>query len=165
MRMGINSKLSLLICTLVLMMCSRNSEDGSVDNSGKDVEHFESKNVNLLELALEANSNYEERKFDIAIKYLDTLIQLDSTNGEYFFKRGFSKAQISDYSSSSIDFREAINKGYKPSLAFFNLGLNESLLGHDSLAIVYLKKSLEIDPKYQRAKDMLNALTKAKSSI
>src|SRR5690606_1760399 len=90
--------------------------------------------------------NYEE-----AVKYFDTLITIDSLNGEYYFKRGYCEAMLFKYHESTIDYKKAIQFKYRESSAYFNLGLNYSSID-DSLAIHFFYKCLEVDPKHPNAR-------------
>lgn len=141
------------------MACLRNTDSALVKNV-ENKEQIGIGSTSQLELALQKNLYLEKREFDIAIKYLDTLIRIDSLNGQLFYERGYCKAQTSKYKASSIDYFQALNLNFKPSQAFYCIGLNELGLGRDSLAILYFNRSLEIDPTNTNAKEMLNAMTK-----
>jgi tetratricopeptide (TPR) repeat protein len=91
------------------------------------------------------DSFYELKEYAQAIKYFDTLIRIDSLNGEYYFKRGYCEAKIFMFPESASDYLQAVNLGYRKATAYFNLGLNYAIID-DSIAIEYFEKSLKEDP-------------------
>src|ERR1700726_2740575 len=90
-----------------------------------------------------ANSLYENDQYAGAVIYYDSLIQLDSLNGEYYCKRGYSYDMIYKKQGLKVaisDYLKSIELGYKKETCYFNLGLSYMYL-NDSTALFYLNKS------------------------
>jgi len=95
-----------------------------------------------------ADSLYRHDNYSEAIKYFDTLIQLDPHNGEFYYKRGFSYDMV--YKKQALpqaidDYLKSIEFGYKKSKSYCNIGLSY-MFENDSIALYYFQKSLELDP-------------------
>ncbi|HYF31800.1 MAG TPA: hypothetical protein VD993_11835 [Chitinophagaceae bacterium] len=105
---------------------------------------------NLLEIKKIMNQHYQEDRYDSAIIYLDQLIATDSSNGEYYYKRGYSHSLLGNKELSNADFERAISFNHSVSNAYLNLGLN-AVFDNDSLAMIYFKKSVAADSTNQKA--------------
>ena len=132
---------------LILVISCNNSAHNTSVSSAENISTLKSEAIRL----------YDKNEHALAIKYFDTLITMDSLNGEYYFRRGYSEAQLSKYAESSNDYLKAAALGYHKASAYFNLGLNYSLVD-DEIAIRYLKKCLIEEPGHPKAKEMLEAL-------
>jgi tetratricopeptide (TPR) repeat protein len=111
-----------------------------------------------MHLKFIADSLYEKDNYLLAINYFDSLIQLDSTHGEYYFKRGssynlFYKQRAATPAIS--DFLTAIKLKYRESDAYFNLGISYAS-NNDSLAMLYFEKAVQLNPNDERAKDQIS---------
>jgi len=73
------------------------------------------------------------------------LIKLDSLDGEYYFKRGYSFSHIDSTEASVADYLIAAKLNYRPDEAYFNMGLNFIALWDDSSVIYCFHKSLQYD--------------------
>jgi hypothetical protein len=64
---------------------------------------------------------------------------------------------------SNIYFLKSAQIGFKKAKSFFHVGLNYAQMGEDSLALIYLQKSLELDSTAKSTKDLkeLIAITEA----
>jgi tetratricopeptide (TPR) repeat protein len=89
---------------------------------------------------------YKNKHYDEAILCLDTLINLDSTRGEYYYKRGYSYDQITDAKKATADFQKAISLNYEVAGAYYHLALDAMQDEKDSLALFYFDKVLKADP-------------------
>jgi tetratricopeptide (TPR) repeat protein len=130
----------LLSCTLIGILISCNMQD----NAGK------ARTENIEKVIATMNEFYLRNNYDSSIKYLDVLIAADSTNGEYFFKRGYSFSQIDRRDQAIADYKKAIQLHHRVSDSYLNIGLNY-MYQNDSLALYYCKKSLEADPSNRKA--------------
>ena len=135
---------------VILLGCSKNKNRHS--------EVAESRNARDYEIL--ADSNYKADNFSSAVLGFTTLIALDSTNGEFFYKRGFSYSKLLEIEKSSNDFLKAIKFRYRPADSYYMLGLNNMMLRNDSLAVFYFEKSLELAPNVQETIDAMNACKK-----
>ena len=152
------------LCAIFLLLtisCTRNSS-----------QEFKEKEMDLAKIKALADSSYERNSYEAALTYLDQLILADSLNGEFFYKRAYSYAQLSDFKKSSNDYHRAAALGYRVSDSYYNLGLNQIPSLNDTLAIFYFEKSLEINPHsseiisaMEACKKRLNSLDKRKTSI
>jgi tetratricopeptide (TPR) repeat protein len=118
-------------------------------------------------LSSTVESLYRVKSYLQAIKCLDTLIKIDSTNGKYYFMRGSCYGQEyrqSEFRPEIENYSMAIKLNYDKPKVYYDLGL--CYAGeNDSLAIEYFRKSLEADPNYYfstiqiaAAEDRLNFL-------
>lgn len=87
---------------------------------------------------------YKKRNYDSSSIYFTYLIQLDSLNGEYYFKRGYSNSILLKDNESLNDYLKAAKLNYQPAKAFYNIGINYSY-NNDSLALKYFEMCYEID--------------------
>ena len=101
-------------------------------------------------LKSKANMLYEQDKYVGAINYFDSLIHLDSTNGEYYFKRGYSYVMLIKKNKAIDDFKKAIICNYRVNQAYYNIGVEYSYM-NDSLALLNFEKCLAIDPSFSKA--------------
>ena len=69
----------------------------------------------------------------------------NSTNGEYYFKRGYSNGMLLKRKAAIEDYNKFIRLKYRLPDAYFNAGLN-CTADNDSLALYYFEKSLPINP-------------------
>ncbi|MCW3467942.1 tetratricopeptide repeat protein [Chitinophaga nivalis] len=111
----------------------------------------------ILSLKQTADILYDQNEYETAAKYLDTLIAIDSLNGEYYFKRGYCNAMLFKYYLSTNDYNKAASLNYRKSSAYFNMGLNYSLV-NDSIAILYFEKCYETDSTQIKAKEKIREL-------
>lgn len=105
----------------------------------------------IEKIKLEADSFYYENNYSRAIILFNELIALDSTKGEYYFKRGFSYSMLLNAEQAIKDYSKAAELEYRKADAYKNIGINYSTI-NDSLAIYYLDKCLEIEPENAKAK-------------
>ena len=99
----------------------------------------------------EANTLYYNRDFKSAIVLFDMLVDMDSLNGEPFYKRAYCKAQMFNHESAKKDYHKAIVFNYRIIDAYLNLGILEYIT-NDSLAVKYFDQVLSIDSTNIKAK-------------
>jgi tetratricopeptide (TPR) repeat protein len=98
-----------------------------------------------------ADSLYRRDEYALAIRYFDTLVQLDPNQGEYYYKRGFSYDQIykrPEVPQAIENYLKSIQFGYRKADSYDNLGLSYMFV-NDSLSATYFEKSLKIKPDNQ----------------
>lgn len=98
-----------------------------------------------------ANMFYDKDDFNKSVVFFTRLIGRDSTNGEYYFKRGYSFARLEDKKRAIEDFQRALKHKYNASSCYYNIGLAYSYES-DSLSLLYFKKCLTIDSQDTAAK-------------
>ena len=103
-----------------------------------------SSNYDIDKIKFEASQSYERNDYRNAIILYNDLIKTDTTQGEYYFKRGYSYSMLFDVEDAVQDYLKAIELGYRVAHSYNNIGVNYSTI-NDSLAIVYFRKSLELD--------------------
>src|SRR5204862_496915 len=92
-----------MLFMLTFLCCNTSSKQKDLNSNEI---HFTNPNHDLVE---RATSFYKEKKYSEALLCFDSLINVDSTNGEYYFKRGFCKSMQSDNEVGAIeDFLKAI---------------------------------------------------------
>jgi tetratricopeptide (TPR) repeat protein len=116
----------------------------------------EKRGTGLDSMVAHANKLYYADNYVDAVAEYSRLINIDSTNGEYYYKRGFSYAKLLFRKKAIQDFQNAIRFHFKSASACYNIGVNSSY-DDDSFALYYFKKSLELDPSLTQARqDMID---------
>lgn len=126
---------------LLLLSCKHSSREFKVDLTQKN-------NPAITSLRVIADSLFWHDHYSDAIKYFDTLIKLDPSNGQYYFRRGYSYVSVYKKPQLKIvieDYTKAAELGYEKSDAYYNLGLSY-IFENDSTALFYFEKSLKINP-------------------
>src|SRR2546421_7568742 len=78
---------------------------------------YEFNNKLILE---RANFYYDNNNYESAIYSLDSLILVDSLNGDLFFKRGYSKSMMPDIIGACEDYKRAIRLDSHRQSAYLN---------------------------------------------
>lgn len=124
--------------------------------------------IDKQKLAERADDFYEKDKYLEAISSYDTLISIDSTNGEYYFKRGYSKSMLLHDAASAIsDYFVAIERNYsRKASAYLNIAvLYRNDAKYDS-ALYYYNECLRTDDSNIKAiqgkKEVIEILHKFK---
>lgn len=115
----------------------------------------ESKSTNLVDegltndaLKMLGDSLYNKNDFESALHYFYELIEDRSvSNGEIFYKIGYCNAQLLNFEESTKFYIMATDLGYRTGDAFYNAGVNQTLDLDDSLAIIYFKKAIQVNPE------------------
>lgn len=129
----------------ILVLCGCLSRDNK-----KNISH------DLPEIVKRANDYYLQDQYLKAEKCFDTLLQIDSSNIGYLYKRAYSKYMlINDDSGALKDFFKVIelSSTYLKSAYLTVGGIHRLAKNYDS-AIYFYNKTLEIDPNYEKAKGL-----------
>ena len=135
------NRIKVIVFLLLLFSCK--------NEKGKAKDVNDDRNPRVIYLKSIADSLYHRNDFISAIRYFDTLIQLDPGRGEYYYKQGYSYDMVykrPELEQSIKDYHKSIELGYKVADSYYNLGLSYMFV-KDSIAIIYFKKTLELDPK------------------
>jgi tetratricopeptide (TPR) repeat protein len=139
------------IGTLVIISCTNNFRRKQNQNP----------NIVLLE---KADSCYQNKDFVHAIIYYGSLIKLDSLNGQYYYKRAYSKSMLFDLDGAIVDYSKTIKLNPERKNAYLSIGMIYFATKHYQEAIPFLDKCLDIDPNDKMAKKFkescLNKLVK-----
>ena len=141
-----------LIIVLFLISCN---------NSRENVKHFVSDNKYLPHDSLtkenkfleKADQEYKSKKFDKALNLFDSLLLMDSTQANYYFKRAYCKSMMFDDTGAIKDYKKSLYYNYnKKGSVYLNLGSLYYLAFHkfDS-AIYFYNECLKLDPNNQKA--------------
>jgi len=80
-----------------------------------------------------------------AIEYYNSLIQGDNSNGEYYYGRGYCYLELLETEKSTQDFLRCAQLNYRKASSYHNIArLNKYT--NDSVAIIFLRKALDIEP-------------------
>lgn len=135
-------RFSYFIClTLIVLSCTNNDKMHQKTIGKSSIEN----------LKIVANKYYDSNAYVKAIMVFEKIISLDSTNGEYYFKRGYSYSMILNPEQAIRDYSKSISLGYKISSAYKNIGINYSTI-NDTLAIINFNKSLEYETNLDERK-------------
>lgn len=141
----IRSALILIICFISIVSCKNESQDSSSKPE-----------IDIASLEDLANQYYANDNYIEASKVFTALIALDSTNGEYYYKRGYSYGQLEKYDLRESDYLKSIEYNYKVKDSYRNLAFYYMVIHKDSLAVAYLKKYLELNPNDETAQNALD---------
>ena len=116
----------------------------------KSFKRSASQTINIGEIMMKnfADSLYEAKNYKQSVKYYDSLTRLDSLDGEYFFRYAYSYGMSHEKMAEKEEVRgylKSVELGNRLISAYFNLGVTYCYT-NDSLALVYLYKSYELDP-------------------
>jgi tetratricopeptide (TPR) repeat protein len=111
-------------------------------------------NVSEAEIFQRASLFYKNNDYENSLMCFDSLVLLNPTKGEYYYKRGYLKAMISDDKDAMNDYWLAIKFNYNnKSWAFLNIGTLYRAYGLYDSAIYFYDKAIEIDSTYKKAKE------------
>ena len=127
------------IGTLMIISCTTNLQRKLNQNP----------KMNLLE---HADSCYQQKDFVHAIIYYDSLIKIDSLNGQHYYKRAYSKAMLYDLEGAIVDYSKTIKLNPERKNAYLSIGMIYFSTKHYREAIPFLDKCLELDPTDNMAK-------------
>ena len=150
-----------IIILIVSFSCNGNPKEHRVKHDLKN------SNLNAKEKDLEkiASELYANKEYAEAKTYYDELIAIDSTNGEYYFKRGFCKSMsLKDNKGAIADYLLAIKYNYRNkqsaysniavlhrSFALFDSHTDQQRIAEYDTAIYFYNEALKIDPQNAKA--------------
>lgn len=105
-------------------------------------------------LCLKANLAYNSKDYFSASKLYSLLILKDSAKGEYFFKKGVCCDELGFKANAITYYKKAVNLNYRIPDAYMNISLAYASLLNDSLALIYIKDYILLDPNNQEAKEL-----------
>src|SRR5438552_12317152 len=113
------------------------------------------------EIEQRANNYYQGEEYLKAIHCYDTLIRINQSKPDYYFRRGYSRSlMLVDDDGAISDFFEAIDHGYKnKGSAYLNIGTIYRTRGKYKLAIPFYDKALREDPNFEKARLEKNEVT------
>lgn len=145
------------IISCLLCNCVKNTER-------KQLIVFDSINslkfISESNLILKAEMAYESSDYLAASKFYSLLIQKDSTNGDFFFKKGFCYAKLGLKDEAINNFQKAVCLNFRVSDSYFNISLAYASLLNDSLALVYINKCILLNPNDKDAKEIAKGFIK-----
>ncbi len=116
---------------------------------------------NEAEISQRALHFYDHDDFEKSLKCFDSLLFISPLNGEYYFKRGYTKMMLLDDKGAINDFFTAIKYNYdEKEVAFLNIGTLYRSYGVYDSTIYFYDKALEVDSTYQKAKEEKNEVLK-----
>ena len=99
---------------------------------------------------------YNNKTYGEATNYLDELIRSDSTNGEYYFKRGYCYSNLSKEDLAFFNYIKAIEYKYAVAESNLNIAIIFIKYDKDSLALSYLQESLNAGhPKDKKMEELI----------
>ena len=120
-------------------------------------------NPGTVKLINETGENYRKKNYLKAYEGFLLLVQLDSTNGEYYYKKAYCESQLRYSTLQEIeDWRKAIELNYKKADSYYNMALCYLMLNEDSIGILHLKNCLREDSNYKDARDLMAKLENIK---
>lgn len=134
----------------LLYGCSQNSPKPTVESNIILHKSFSDK-----ELKLRLDSLYRNDMFKEALVIIDSLIVIDSLNGELYYRKGICLDKNVSRDSAIVCFIKSAQLGYRLADCYFLIGTSYYLDKKDSLSILYIKKALEINPKDEEAQKIL----------
>lgn len=145
---------------MISLSCSHRKDDDtqSVNTASKE----DLKSVSIENLYERASTAYDLMIYNESVFYLTEIIRRDSTQGKAYFRIAKTFAAMKKYDSSKINYEKSISLDFQVASCFYNIGCNYMFANDDTLAIMYFKKSLKIDPNHEKAKINLERLQKGR---
>ena len=112
---------------------------------------------NYKELKTKMLVSYNEDNYQETLKYIHQLLQIDTTDGEVYFTKGYCESGLFNTTQSTKAYSKAVELNYRKVDAVFNIGTN-ALLNCDSLAVIYINQCLAMDPNYEPGKVQLDVI-------
>ena len=154
-------KLLYTLLYLTLVSCNVPSSQADINVRTRGIDTLTEKQ----KLTDRAKSLYDSEKYSQAKLCYDTLILLDSTEGEYYFRRGYCKS-ISDIDilGAIKDYSKSIEHNYnKKQKAYLNIGVlhrsnavfrsstNSARIVEYNKALHFFNECLRIEPENEKA--------------
>ncbi|TRX62667.1 hypothetical protein FNH22_00810 [Fulvivirga sp. M361] len=142
-------RLFILILNISIIGCSKVDQKKEVAVS-----------MSFEDLKIKADKYYQADDYENALKLYTDLIYQDSSVGEFWYRRGYSLAQLNYHETSVPDYLKSIELDYRRYDSYYTLGLyHATILRNDSLAHYYLNKALELKPSSSEVNDILKTLS------
>jgi tetratricopeptide (TPR) repeat protein len=104
---------------------------------------------------------YLKENFMEAQAILDTLVIVDSNNGEWYYKRAYCKALQLEHDSEAIaDYKMAIKQNYRRESSLFNIGFIYQTMEKFDSAQYFYEHLLKEFPSNAKAKEQLREIWK-----
>src|SRR5256885_963142 len=88
----------------------------------------------IKKIKSDADLAYYKNDYTHSAILFDSLIKLDTTKGEYYFKRGYSFSMFLNADQAIKDYLKSISLGYRVADAYKNIAVNYTTI-NDSLAM------------------------------
>lgn len=89
------------------------------------------------------------------------IVQIDST----YYKKGYKLSEQHKFEEANKYLLKSAQIGFKNAKSFFHVGLNYAQMGEDSLALIYLQKSLELDSTAKSTKNLKELIALTESNL
>ena len=157
-----NIKVIFVFVAIILVCCTtkKESEPLATDTSKLNSdEKFVMTIKDSTALRVKAAMACEQDDYLNAAKLYDQLILIFPWKGEYYYKRGFSNAQLNNDSSAVSDFLIAIKYDYRKFDSYKSLGIIYMFkLGDTKQATFYFRKAVELNPNDEETLKYLEAI-------
>lgn len=130
----------LLLCT----SCSNNFN--SVTNNKDSIQSKNTTSDYIRMLQSKANEAYQNKEYEKALKYYNLLLEQDSSNGAYYFRKAFCLDYLKQTDRAIIFYNKALVFDSTRSLSHFNLSLIYTSKLQDSLALFHVNEYLKLKP-------------------
>jgi tetratricopeptide (TPR) repeat protein len=159
----ITNELKNLFCSLMMavIIVAGCAERKSNDHEHQQASSFDTSLLSAIDTSLllsVADSHFKDNNFQEAIEEYSVLIDLDSTNGKFYYRMGYSLCQVFRYPEAIPYYVRAADLDYRTADSYFSLGLTYFILKDDSLATEYFEKCVEINPESEQALKLLDAV-------
>lgn len=142
---------------LALLKCSTTSK--KEDTELRSDSSFTSRDSLISDsssLVVQAALLYANDKFEEALESYSKLVELDSTNGDFFYRKAYCLAQLNRDSAAVENYLKSANLDFRKFDAYRSIGLIYTVgLNDRSKAIEYFKKCLEINPNAEEIKRLI----------
>jgi|GEM_PF-1571012 len=89
------------------------------------------------------DSQYSKQRWAPAVKHFESFVQGQPASGRAWFNLGFALHYSTEHARAIEAFQRAIQNGYRPSTAMYNIACANAMMGNKDAAFEWLEKSHE----------------------
>ncbi|MBL7873473.1 MAG: tetratricopeptide repeat protein [Cyclobacteriaceae bacterium] len=141
----------------VLLGCNNHKSNG-IENSEATIKVEDDSST----LILKAHLLYSNNKYQEALEYYTKLLEIDSTHGKFYYRKAYCLVQLYRHSESIKFYQKASDLNYSKFDCYKSIGLTYTFaLKNDSLACVYFRMCLQLEPGNEEIIELMKAVDKS----
>lgn len=134
--------LTFLMLSFLIIGCQNQEKGKNRESFGSNQDSIDYSSVD----AEIARNYYNSNNYLSAFKAYNSLIERDSTSGEYYYNRGICYMEFYNFDLAINNFETAIKLGYRIADANFNISISYISQQNDSMALVFMNEYNQLEP-------------------